>query len=557
MGILKNFTIRAVMLTILGLFCLLWCAVGLFSVHSLNALGEGNEVDRQLVNQMTALSKGNDQYFRVVTRLSRVMEMRAAGTTLPGDAFASVQQALDNMKQQLEQFKAMAPGPMDADTVNSVIANWQKLQDEGIGPQVALAQQGNLDAWRNQANKVTPALSRAFGASADMFNKAAGSKLDDTRVTVDKLTNVTKVIILAAVVVGLLILLFTDRYLVAMLVKPLDRIRDHFAIIAQGDLSQPVQEFGRNCVGKLVPLLRAMQDSLREAVSAIRSGTENIYRGAAEISAGNNDLSSRTEEQASALEQTAASMEQLTATVKFNADNARQASSLAETATGTAQQGGRLVGEVVSTMAGISGSSKKIAEITNVINSIAFQTNILALNAAVEAARAGEQGRGFAVVASEVRNLAQRSANAAKEIATLIEDSVQRVEKGSDLVNSAGHTMNDILKSVQDVNEIMKHIASASEEQSKGISQVGTAVTEMDSVTQQNASLVEEVSAAASALERQTEELQASVAKFRLAPATAASPAATPAVPALRRPMLSAAPATQTKSASADEWVSF
>ncbi|ADU69316.1 methyl-accepting chemotaxis protein [Pantoea sp. At-9b] len=558
MGILKNFTIRAVMLTILGLFCLLWCAVGLFSVHSLNALGEGNEVDRLLVNQMTVLSKGNDQYFRVVTRLSRVMEMRAAGTALPADAFASVQQALDSMKQQLEQFKAMAPGPMDADTANNVITNWQKLLDEGIAPQVSLAQQGTLEAYRAQANNVTPALSRAFGASAESFNQAAGIKLDDTRVTVDKLTNVTKVIILTAVVVGLLILLFTDRYLVAMLVKPLDRIRDHFAIIAQGDLSQPVQEFGRNCVGKLVPLLRAMQDSLREAVSAIRSGTENIYRGAAEISAGNNDLSSRTEEQASALEQTAASMEQLTATVKFNADNARQASSLAETATGTAQQGGRLVGEVVTTMAGISGSSKKIAEITNVINSIAFQTNILALNAAVEAARAGEQGRGFAVVASEVRNLAQRSANAAKEIATLIEDSVQRVEKGSDLVNSAGHTMNDILKSVQDVNEIMKHIASASEEQSKGISQVGTAVTEMDSVTQQNASLVEEVSAAASALERQTEELQASVAKFRLAPAAAVTPAATPpATPLLRRPTLNAAPATQPKSASADEWVSF
>jgi Methyl-accepting chemotaxis protein len=373
-----------------------------------------------------------------------------------------------------------------------------------------------------------------------------------------KLTNMTKMIILVAVVFGLVILLFTDRYLVAMLVKPLERVRNHFTVIAQGDLSQPMEDFGRNCVGKLVPLLRAMQDSLRDAVSAIRSGTENIYRGAAEISSGNNDLSSRTEEQAAALEQTAASMEQLTATVKFNADNARQASVLAETATSTAQQGGHLVGEVVTTMEGISGSSKKIAEITNVINSIAFQTNILALNAAVEAARAGEQGRGFAVVASEVRNLAQRSANAAKEIATLIEDSVQRVGKGSELVSSAGTTMSQILKSVQDVNEIMKHIASASEEQSKGISQVGTAVTEMDSVTQQNASLVEEVSAAASALERQTQELQASVAKFRLSDSTPVSQV-TPATKhsALRRPVLAPATAVQPKSASADDWVSF
>ncbi|WP_312666130.1 methyl-accepting chemotaxis protein, partial [Pantoea sp. CTOTU49201] len=398
MGILKNFTIRAVLLTILGLFCLLWCAVGLFSVHSLNALGEGNEIDRQLVNQMTVLSKGNDQYFRVVTRLSRVMEGRASGSVVNADAFAPVQQALDNMKDLLAQFKTMAPGPMDSETANSVIANWQKLLDEGIAPQVSLAQQGTIEAYRAQANNVTPPLSRAFGASAEAFNKAAGSKLDETRITVDKLTSITKVIILVAVVIGLFILLFTDRYLVAMLVKPLERIRNHFSIIAQGDLSQPVEDFGRNCVGKLVPLLRAMQDSLREAVSAIRSGTENIYRGAAEISSGNNDLSSRTEEQAAALEQTAASMEQLTATVKFNADNARQASSLAETATGTAQQGGKLVGEVVTTMQGISGSSKKIAEITSVINSIAFQTNILALNAAVEAARAGEQGRGFAVV---------------------------------------------------------------------------------------------------------------------------------------------------------------
>jgi len=556
MGILKNFTIRAVMLTILGLFCLLWCAVGLFSVHSLNALGDGNEIDRQLVNQMTVLSKGNDQYFRVVTRLSRVMEGRASGATIKGEAFTPVQQALDNMKSLLTQFKAMAPGPMDEETANSVIVNWQKLLDEGIAPQVALAQQGTLEAYRAQANNVTPPLSRAFGASAEAFNKAAGSKLDETRVTVDKLTSITKAIILVAVVIGLVILLFTDRYLVAMLVKPLERVRNHFSIIAQGDLSQPVAEFGRNCVGKLVPLLSAMQDSLREAVSAIRSGTENIYRGAAEISSGNNDLSSRTEEQAAALEQTAASMEQLTATVKFNADNARQASTLAETATSTAQQGGRLVGEVVTTMQGISGSSKKIAEITSVINSIAFQTNILALNAAVEAARAGEQGRGFAVVASEVRNLAQRSAGAAKEIATLIEDSVQRVEKGSELVSSAGSTMHDILKSVQDVNEIMKHIAAASEEQSKGISQVGTAVTEMDSVTQQNASLVEEVSAAASALERQTQELQASVAKFRLSDNTPASNVPlSPAAPVLRRPVLSGA-SVQPKSTT-DEWVSF
>jgi len=555
MGMLKNFTIRAVMLTILGLFCLLWSGVGLFSIHSLGALSEGNDVDRHLVEQMTVLSKGNDQYFRVITRLSRLIDSKAGGKTLPDDAYAPVQQALDNMTQQLATFKQLAPGPMNPDVVDSVVQSWQKLLDEGVTPQLQLARQDSADGYRQQANNVTPQLSRAFGASAEKFNQGAAQVLDHTRVEVDRLTALTKMIITVTVIVGLLILLFTDRYLVAMLVRPLEAIRNQFATIATGDLSQPVADFGRNCVGKLVPLLSAMQDSLREAVSAIRSGTENISRGAAEISAGNNDLSSRTEEQAAALEQTAASMEQLTATVKFNADNARQASLLAETATTTAQQGGQLVSEVVSTMNGISGSSKKIAEITNVINGIAFQTNILALNAAVEAARAGEQGRGFAVVASEVRNLAQRSANAAKEIATLIEDSVQRVGKGAELVGTTGGTMNNILKSVQDVDAIMKQIAAASEEQSKGISQVGAAVTEMDSVTQQNASLVEEVSAAASALALQTEALQASVAKFRLSGnATQAAPAAP------LRPNVPKAPAlanAQTKPADNGDWVTF
>ena len=555
MGMLKNFTIRAVMLTILGLFCLLWSGVGLFSIHSLGALSEGNNVDRHLVEQMTVLSKGNDQYFRVITRLSRVIDSKAAGKTLTDDAYAPVQQALDNMTQQLATFKQLAPGPMNPDTVDSVIQSWQKLLDEGVTPQLRLARQDSADAYRQQANNITPQLSRAFGASAEKFNQNAAQVLDHTRVEVDRLTALTKMIITVTVIIGLFILLFTDRYLVAMLVRPLETIRNHFATIATGDLSQPVADFGRNCVGKLVPLLSAMQESLREAVSAIRSGTENISRGAAEISAGNNDLSSRTEEQAAALEQTAASMEQLTATVKFNADNARQASLLAETATTTAQQGGQLVSEVVSTMNGISGSSKKIAEITNVINGIAFQTNILALNAAVEAARAGEQGRGFAVVASEVRNLAQRSANAAKEIATLIEDSVQRVGKGAELVGTTGGTMNNILKSVQDVDAIMKQIAAASEEQSKGISQVGAAVTEMDSVTQQNASLVEEVSAAASALALQTEALQASVAKFRLSDNGTQIPPAAPLKP--NAPKAPGRTSGQATPAENGDWVTF
>ncbi len=555
MQLLKNYTIRAVMLSILGLFCLLWSAVGMYSVHSLNALSEGNTVDRQLVSQMNILSKGNDQYFRFVTRLSRVMEVRATGGTPDAAAFANVQKALDGMAEQLAQFKAAAPGPMDAEISTAVEEKWSQLLEQGVKPQMALAQQqAPLEDYRRHANSITPTLSREFGAVAEKYNAAAGLMLDQTRVTVDRITVITRITIIVAVICGLLILLFTDRYLVTMLVRPLEMLRGHFRKIAEGDLSQPIDDIGRNCVGKLVPLLRAMQENLREAVSAIRSGTENIYRGAAEISMGNNDLSSRTEQQAAALEQTAASMEQLTATVKLNADNARQASDLADNASLTAGQGGKLVNDVVQTMSGISDSSKKIAEITSVINSIAFQTNILALNAAVEAARAGEQGRGFAVVASEVRNLAQRSAGAAKEIESLIGDSVARVDSGSKLVNEAGSTMSAIVRAVSDVTEIMKQIAAASEEQSKGIEQVGTAVAEMDSVTQQNASLVEEVSAAAAALERQTEDLQRSVARFRLSANDRQQPEP------VKTPVLKNTPARQpapVASGAADEWVSF
>ena len=231
---------------------------------------------------------------------------------------------------------------------------------------------------------------------------------------------------------------------------------------------------------------------------------------------GNNDLSSRTEQQAASLEETAASMEELTATVKQNAENARQASHLALSASETAQKGGKVVDNVVQTMRDIAGSSQKIADIISVIDGIAFQTNILALNAAVEAARAGEQGRGFAVVAGEVRNLAQRSAQAAREIKSLIEDSVGRVELGSTLVESAGETMGEIVSAVTRVTDIMGEIASASDEQSRGIDQVGLAVAEMDRVTQQNASLVQESAAAAAALEEQASRLTQAVAVFRI-----------------------------------------
>jgi methyl-accepting chemotaxis protein len=286
--------------------------------------------------------------------------------------------------------------------------------------------------------------------------------------------------------------------------------------VAAGDLTSRITVDSRDETGQLMRALGAMNDSLVDIVGRVRAGTGTIAVASAEIAAGNQDLSARTEQQAGSLEETAASMEELTSTVKQNAENARQANRLAADAATVAGEGGAMVAEVVSTMGSINDSSRKIVDIISVIDGIAFQTNILALNAAVEAARAGEQGRGFAVVAWEVRNLAQRSATAAKEIKALIDDSVRKVQDGTGQVDRAGATMNDIVKSIGHVTAIMGEIANASEEQRAGIEQVNHAIVEMDRVTQQNAALVEQAAAAAAAMQEQAGELSAVVGTFRL-----------------------------------------
>jgi methyl-accepting chemotaxis protein len=326
-------------------------------------------------------------------------------------------------------------------------------------------------------------------------------------------------------------------------------VADAARAIAAGDLSTTIDD-SRAASGSVVRAMHDMQESLRRIVGTVRASSDSIATGAGQISSGTADLSQRTEEQASNLEQTAASMEQISSTVQTNADTARQATQLSNSASQTAHRGGQVMGEVVTTMGEINEASRKIADIITVIDGIAFQTNILALNAAVEAARAGEQGRGFAVVASEVRSLAGRSAEAAKEIKALIGNSVDKVEAGGKLVDAAGQTMQDIVREVQRVTDLISEISASTVEQTSGIGQISAAVAQLDQVTQQNAALVEESAAAADSLNHQAQQLVQAVAVFKLgqheqrAGQTAASAAPAPRrAPALpQRPAATSAP---------------
>ncbi|WP_404300436.1 methyl-accepting chemotaxis protein [Alicycliphilus denitrificans] len=381
-----------------------------------------------------------------------------------------------------------------------------------------------------------------------------------------------------ATAVALIAALLLARWIIRSITRPISEAVAIADAVAAGDLTRSIEARGSDETAHLLQALQGMQQGLVNVVRKVREGSESVATASAEIAQGNQDLSARTESQASALEETAASMEQLGTTVRQNADNARQSNQLAQSASSIAAQGGEVVAQVVETMSGINASSKKIADIINVIDGIAFQTNILALNAAVEAARAGEQGRGFAVVASEVRSLAGRSAEAAKEIKALITDSVQRVEQGSQLVDRAGATMQEVVGSIRRVTDIMGEISAASSEQSAGVAQVGEAVTQMDQATQQNAALVEQMAAAASSLNGQAQDLVQAVAVFKLtqgsspaprrdvgrplphpiAPAPLPRPAA-PARPATAKlPALPPRPASQPKATEPEsEWENF
>ncbi|CAB3743252.1 Methyl-accepting chemotaxis protein II [Achromobacter deleyi] len=355
-----------------------------------------------------------------------------------------------------------------------------------------------------------------FREAVDAYLGFIDKRTDELAAQAEVDHKISRTVTIALLAIALLLAVGCWVFISRTVLRPLHEASDHFEKISGGDFTGRIEVRSTNEIGQLFAAIKRMQESLTRTVASVRRGVDEINVGSREISAGNTDLSSRTEQQAASLEETAASMEQLASTVKQNADNARQANQLAASASDVAERGGSAVAEVVSTMQGISASSRKISEIVSVIDGIAFQTNILALNAAVEAARAGEQGKGFAVVAGEVRSLAQRSAQAAKEIKGLIEDSVSKVGAGSQQVERAGATMQEIVSSVKRVTDIMGEISAASEEQSSGIDQVNRAVSQMDEVTQQNAALVEEAAAAAGSLQEQAQRLAEAVAVFKI-----------------------------------------
>lgn len=391
--------------------------------------------------------------------------------------------------------------------------------------------------------------------------KMAAQSVDEATVVYDTVRVVMIVLAVMGVAIGVLLGLLVTRGIV----RPLQQAVSAARQVAAGDLTTDIQVATRDETGDLMTALKAMNESLARIVADVRDGCESIASASSQIAQGNSDLSQRTEEQASSLEETAASMEELTSTVQQNANNASEADRLVSQASNVAVRGGEVVDGVVQTMSAISDSSRRIADITGVIDGIAFQTNILALNAAVEAARAGEQGRGFAVVAGEVRTLAQRSAVAAKEIKALIDESVTRVEGGTRQVDEAGRTMREVVDSVRQVAILVREIASASEEQSSGIGQVNQAVAQMDTVTQQNAALVEEAAAAAASMQEQATRLAQEVRRFKVEGGSAtrvAAPRLVQAVPVVAKvSSVSTARAVPARPALAggsdDDWSTF
>ena len=507
-------------------------------------------------------------------------ESRNKGKEIIADSRKAIDEVIDELGKFMQGEKEKAA--YDSILEHRKIARPQlkaviQLVDEGKEEEAIAAlkiAQASVDRWLVSAQDMVNLQKQI----ADTYN-------EDTQTESKSALNLIVGLAIAAIAIGTVLGLFITR----SVTRPIREAIKITETVASGDLRGVIEVHSQDETGQLMQALKVMNDSLINIVRQVRNCTDAISVGASEITAGNIDLSSRTEQQAGSLEETASSMEELTGTVRQNADNARQANQLANTASDTATRGGTVVNQVVDTMGSINASAKKIVDIIGVIDGIAFQTNILALNAAVEAARAGEQGRGFAVVASEVRNLAQRSAAAAKEIKTLIGDSVESVEAGTKLVDQAGTTMDDVVASISRVTDIMGELTAAGREQEAGITQINQAITEMDNVTQQNAALVEEAAAAAGSLQDQASNLVQVVSRFKLnqhdtvmqavitntrpAPSTQAAPqkptekASTvvkPALPAAKKPDLklaTAKPRTKQAASAVDadggDWEEF
>lgn len=517
LGFLHHIRLVPLFSSILGGILLLFAlSAGLAGYFLLQADRDQRDVTDEIQVRMGLSNSAN--HLRTA-RINMIHAGAASRIAEMDEMKANIAAAETRIKQSQDGFNAYmsraVKTPADDALDNELNARYTAYIN-GLQPMLKFAKNGMFEAIINHENEQAKQLDAAYN---HVLLKAIELRTERARLLSEQAyqrTRLGMMFMIGAFTLALVLTLMTFMVLRRTVIQPLQQSASRIERIAAGDLTMADEPTGRSEIGRLSHHLQQMQHALQQTVGAVRQGAEEIYRGTSEITAGNTDLSSRTEQQAAAIEQTAASMEQLTATVKQNADNAHHASKLAEDASGKASRGGQMVSGVVQTMGNISTSSKKISEITAVINSIAFQTNILALNAAVEAARAGEQGRGFAVVASEVRTFASRSAQAAKEIEGLIGASVSLIEQGSEEVIAAGSTMNEIVDAVKRVTDIMLDIAAASDEQSRGIVQVSQAISEMDKVTQQNASLVEEASAAAASLEEQAARLTQAVDAFHL-----------------------------------------
>ena len=458
----------------------------------------------------------SDWYSKIDSGIRRTTAIVRSADTSLGPYFAEEAKQSSVVSGELQKkIEALISGPQETELFRQV-SDMRKVYLD------AREQVSKLKA-AGQTEEADKAFQAVFVPGSTKYQKVIMNMLEHQRASIDatarEIDEVAKTSRNLMLVLAALALAFgiACAWVLTMgIVRPLRTAVEIARKVADGDLTAQIDASAKDETGQLLQALKDMNTSLLNIVGEVRSGTDSIATSSTQIAAGNQDLSSRTEEQAGSLEETASSMEELTSTVKQNADNARQANQLAASAAQVAVKGGEVVAQVVGTMQSINTSSNKIVDIISVIDGIAFQTNILALNAAVEAARAGEQGRGFAVVASEVRNLAQRSASAAKEIKTLIGASVEQVNAGSMLVAQAGSTMNDIVDSVQRVSDIITEITAASSEQSVGIDEINRAIGQMDAVTQQNAALVEESAAAAESMQHQAHNLAQVVSVFKL-----------------------------------------